>query len=214
MIVNKTQVYVKVNGLKRVTAVDSSKFLLDLTGWIQIDEGFGDRYVYAQGNYFEKPLENCPQDTHNYILVDGAVRECTVEEIAGELAEISAAGLEAVKAAKIAISKTQLADYLEAHPLTYRDSKQYSVTAEKQSLLTSALARYQIATTAGVQTTLKWNATGEECTVWEYADLAALALAIAAYVEPLVGQQQAAEVAINACSTVAEVEAIVIAYGS
>lgn len=214
MIVNETQVYVKVNGLKRVTAVDSSKFLLDLTGWIQIDEGFGDRYVYAQGNYFEKPLENCPQSTHNYILIDGAVRECTVEELAAELAEIQNVGIDMVKAAKIADSKTQLADYLEAHPLTYTDGKQYSVTAEKQSLLTSALARYQIATAAGVQTLLKWNATGEECTVWEYADLAALALTIAAYVEPLVGQQQAIEVAINACSTVAEVEAIVIAYGS
>lgn len=119
-----------------------------------------------------------------------------------------------VKAAKIAASKTQLAEYLATHPLTYTDGKQYSVTAEKQSLLTSALARYQIATAAGVQTALKWNATGEECTVWEYADLAALALAIAAYVEPLVAQQQAAEVAINACTTVDAVKAISIAYGS
>lgn len=121
--------------------------------------------------------------------------------------------LEDYKAAKIADSKAQLTAYLEIHPLKYTDGKHYSATAEKQSLLTSALARYQIATTAGVQTELKWNATGEECTVWEYADLAALALAIAAYVEPLVGQQQATEVAINACNTVAEVKAIVIAYG-
>lgn len=119
-----------------------------------------------------------------------------------------------LKAAKIANSKTQLATYLETHPLTYTDGKRYSVTAEKQSLLTSALARHQIAASAAVTTELKWNATGEECTVWEYADLAALALAIADYVEPLVAQQQAVEVAINACTTMAEVEAIVIAYGS
>lgn len=118
------------------------------------------------------------------------------------------------QAAKIAASKTQLAEHLAEHPLTYTDGKQYSVTAEKQSLLTSALARYQIATASGVPTTLKWNATGEECTEWEYNDLAALALAIAAYVEPLVAQQQAAEVAINACTSVAEVEAIAVAYGS
>lgn len=120
--------------------------------------------------------------------------------------------LEDYKAAKIANSKERLATYLEEHPLTYTNGKQYSVTAEKQSLLTSALARHQIATTAGVTTELKWNATGEECTVWAYADLAALALAIAAYVEPLVGQQQAAEVAINACTTIDEVKAITIAY--
>lgn len=122
--------------------------------------------------------------------------------------------LEDYKAAKIATSKVQLATYLEAHPLTYADGKQYSVTAEKQSLLTSALARHQIATAAGVPTVLKWNATGEECTVWAYADLAALALAIAAYVEPLVAQQQAVEVAINACTTIDEVKAISIAYGA
>lgn len=143
------------------------------------------------------------------------VESATADEIAvWEVAHPSPIKLIDYKTAKVTNSKTQLATYLEAHPLTYTDGKQYSVTAEKQSLLTSALARYQIATASGVQTSLKWNATGEECTVWEYADLAALALAIAAYVEPLVSQQQAAEVAINACSTVAEVEAIVIAYGS
>ncbi len=122
--------------------------------------------------------------------------------------------LDDYKAAKITDSKTQLADYLVTNPLTYSDGKQYSVTAEKQSLLTSALARYQIATAAGVDTALKWNATGEECTEWAYADLAALALAIAAYVEPLVAQQQAVEVAINACTTIDAVKAITIAYGA
>lgn len=160
------------------------------------------------------PLTDMLTGCHLYRYENGQVRKATDAEIAAELAEIQAVSIEAVKAAKIADSKTQLAAYLEAHPLTYSNGKQYSVTAEKQSLLTSALARYQIATAAGVQTALKWNATGEECTVWEYADLAALALAIAAYVEPLVSQQQATEVAINACTTVAEVEAITIAYGS
>ncbi|WMJ83414.1 DUF4376 domain-containing protein [Oscillospiraceae bacterium LTW-04] len=128
--------------------------------------------------------------------------------------EWSERSLNEIKSSKISASKTQLAEYLETHPLTYTDGKQYSVTAEKQSLLTSALARHQIATAAGVTTALKWNATGEECTVWEHAELAALALAIAAYVEPLVAQQQAAEVAISACTTVQQVEAITIAYGS
>lgn len=122
--------------------------------------------------------------------------------------------LEEHKAAKIFDSKSQLAEYLKSHPLTYTDGKQYTVTADKQSLLTSALARYQIATAAGMETELKWNATGEECTVWAYTDLAALALAIAAYVEPLVAQQQAIEVTINACSTIDQVQAITIAYGS
>ena len=122
--------------------------------------------------------------------------------------------LEDYKAAKITASKARLAEYLVANPLTYSDGKRYSVTAEKQSLLTSALARYQIATAAGVETALKWNATGEECAEWEYADLAALALAIAAYVEPLVARQQAIEVAVNACADIGAVQAIEIVYGS
>lgn len=162
-------------------------------------------YVYYTDGVYKTVEEN---GTHYMWLIIGS------EVILQRAIDQEPVTLEDYRAAKIGTSKTQLADYLEAHPLTYSDGKQYSVTAEKQSLLTSALARHQIATAAGVQTALKWNATGEECTVWEYADLAALALAIAAYVEPLVGQQQAAEVAINACSTVAEVEAIVIAYGS
>ena len=202
-------VYISVSSDRRVLSVGNSSS----DGKIAVDEGIGDKYHHAESHYFQLPVRN--QDkTHNYRYEDGQVRKATDVELAAELAEIQAVNIETVKAAKITDSKTQLAAYLEVHPLTYTDGKQYSVTAEKQSLLTSALARYQIATAAGVQTTLKWNATGEECTVWEYADLAALALAIAAYVEPLVGQQQAAEVAINACSTVAEVEAIVIAYGS
>ena len=206
-------VYIKTDADSRITSVESGVVINNVAGWIKIDEGDTDRYYYARQMYFDQAIINT-DGTHRYLLENGQVREATDAEIAAEQAKLQAAELVTVKAAKIAASKMQLADYLESHPLTYTDGKQYSVTAEKQSLLTSALARYQIATAAGVQTTLKWNATGEECTVWEYADLAALALAIASYVEPLVGQQQAAEVAINACSTVAEVEAIVIVYGS
>lgn len=205
------KVYIK-SECGRVVEINSDAFLQNFDGWVEIDSGEGDKYQHAQWNYLEKRVKNA-DETHNYRYENGQVRKATDVEIAAELAEIQAANLDAIKAAKIAVSKSQLAEYLEAHPLTYTDGKQYSVTADKQSLLTSALARYQIATGAGVQTALKWNATGEECTEWAYADLAALALAIAAYVEPLVAQQQAAEVAINACATVADIEAISIAYG-
>lgn len=192
----------------------SDAFRKPRAGDICINEHGGYQFRLFPGGEENPPLTDMLTGCHLYRYEGGQIRKATDAELAAELAEIQAVSIEAVKVAKITDSKTQLADYLEAHPLTYSNGKQYSVTAEKQSLLTSALARNQIATAAGVQTALKWNATGEECTVWEYADLAALALAIAAYVEPLVSQQQAAEVAINACSTVAEVEAIVIVYGS
>lgn len=122
--------------------------------------------------------------------------------------------IEGAKAYKIAESKDKLADWLAIHPMTYKDGKQYSVTAEKQSLLNGNLSSYERAQGASpsVKYPLRWNATGEECTEWEYEDLVSLSLAIAAYVAPKVAEQQAIEIAINACSTIEELNGVVIAY--
>lgn len=49
-------VYVKVDESNRITAINSSEFLTDVTGWTEIDSGYGDKYHHAQGNYFDKPL--------------------------------------------------------------------------------------------------------------------------------------------------------------
>lgn len=49
-------VYILLDELNRILSVDSSAFLSDTTGWLQIDEGTGDRYHHAQGNYFPAPL--------------------------------------------------------------------------------------------------------------------------------------------------------------
>lgn len=46
-------VYVRVDNENRITSVNSNYFIEDLTDWIQIDEGIGDKYAHAQGNYFE-----------------------------------------------------------------------------------------------------------------------------------------------------------------
>lgn len=122
--------------------------------------------------------------------------------------------IEGAKAYKIAESKKKLAEWLASHPMTYKDGKQYSVTAEKQSLLNGNLSSYERAQGASpsVKYPLRWNATGEECTEWEYEDLVSLSLAIAAYVAPKVAEQQAIEIAINACSTIDELNRVVIAY--
>lgn len=122
--------------------------------------------------------------------------------------------IEGAKAYKIAESKDKLAEWLASHPMTYKDGKQYSVTAEKQSLLNGNLSSYERAQGASpsVKYPLRWNATGEECTEWEYEDLVGLSLAIAAYVAPKVAEQQAIEIAINACSTIEELNGVVISY--
>ena len=117
-----------------------------------------------------------------------------------------------LKESKIAKSKQLLADWLEDNPMLYTDGKYYSVTAEKQSLLNGNLASYERAKTVGVEYGLKWNSTGSECTPWDYTDLLALSLTIAGYVAPKVSKQQEIELQIKACTTVDEVNEIVINY--
>ena len=113
---------------------------------------------------------------------------------------------------RIADSKADLAAWLADNPLTWTDGKKYAVTSEKQAQLTSALAVQQVAESAGVERELRWNSTGDECTVWQYADLCALALAIAAYVEPRVSIQQAAEVDLRNAATAEEVLSVAWNY--
>jgi hypothetical protein len=72
-------VYVKVND-GYITAVNSSEFLTDTTGWTEIDRGYGDKYHHAQGNYFPMPIITEGGD-YRYKLVNGKPKECTVEEI-------------------------------------------------------------------------------------------------------------------------------------
>lgn len=48
-------VYIRADDQNRISAVNSSVFLKSTDSWIAIDEGFGDRYGHAQGNYFPKP---------------------------------------------------------------------------------------------------------------------------------------------------------------
>ena len=49
-------VYVKTYSNGYITAVNSSAFLTDTTGWVEIDRGYGDKYHHAQGNYFPQPI--------------------------------------------------------------------------------------------------------------------------------------------------------------
>ena len=74
-------VYVKTDDTNRITAVNSSAFLTDTTGWVEIDRGTGDRCHHAQGNYFPESIIT-EGGAYRYKLVDGEVVECTPEEIA------------------------------------------------------------------------------------------------------------------------------------
>lgn len=117
------------------------------------------------------------------------------------------------KETKIFESKNELEEYLQHNPLLFLDGKYYSVTKEKQSLLTSALSIYQLKVQAGVTPAiLKWNAIGEECSEWEFEDLSTLALTIANYVAPLISKQQSLEMQIRNCTNIEELDNIIIDY--
>ena len=71
---NKIGVYVRVDENNNIIEVNSDIFIPDLTGWIKIDEGVGDKYAHAQSQYFNKPLLN-DNGIYNYKLVNGKVVE-------------------------------------------------------------------------------------------------------------------------------------------
>ena len=50
------KVLVRVDDAGRVVEINSSAFITNTDGWVEIDSGWGDRYHHAQGNYLESPL--------------------------------------------------------------------------------------------------------------------------------------------------------------
>ncbi|MBO5208477.1 MAG: hypothetical protein J6B68_03940 [Lachnospiraceae bacterium] len=125
--------------------------------------------------------------------------------------------LEEVKTGRIMESKMLLADYLEKNPLvsTCHGEKEgiYSVTEEKQTLMMSQYMTYTIEKQIVGGATLTWNETGKSCEVWTEEEFLQLIMEIKAYVYPLVSAQQTLEEQINACTTVEEVNSIIIDYG-
>ena len=84
---SKIKVYIKIDSAGNITDVNSSIFLSDVTDWTEIDEGAGDKYAHAQGNYFEKPLTD-DNGIYRYKYSNGAVYEKTEEEIEAEILKL------------------------------------------------------------------------------------------------------------------------------
>lgn len=73
-------VYALVDAEGRVMAINSDAFLTDLNGWVCIDEGYGDRYHHAQGNYLDGPLYD-ERGICRYKIADGKIALRTQAEI-------------------------------------------------------------------------------------------------------------------------------------
>lgn len=77
------KVLVRVDSAGRVVEINSSAFVQDATGLVEIDSGYGDRYHHAQGNYLPGPLMD-ERSIYRYKLVDGKPIERTAEEMDGD----------------------------------------------------------------------------------------------------------------------------------
>lgn len=77
----KSRVFILVDDNNRVTRIEGEYTLpQDLTDWIQIDEGYGDKYNLAQSHYLDKPLMT-EDGIYQYKYQNGEVVERTAEEI-------------------------------------------------------------------------------------------------------------------------------------
>lgn len=116
------------------------------------------------------------------------------------------------KEEKQAENNAALASYLDAHPITWTDGKQYGTSQQDQQEISLNLAQYQLYVTAGLPAKLEWHAVHEECREFTPEELGGLAMAISAYVYPLVRKNQAYKTAIYGASTAAELKGVVLDY--
>ena len=176
--------------------MDSSALSAPLEGWAMI------------------PEEMALPDTYPFVGVEAEEIDGVMTVTALTPGTMPEPDLEPIKAARISQSKTDLAAYLESHPLQWTDGEYYSITAEKQQQLTSKIMAATMAQTMSADYHLTWNSTGEVCREWTLQDLSALTFAIDARVTALVSYQQHQEVAMRDASTPEELDAIVVDYDS
>lgn len=77
-------VYIRVDDAGRVVNINSSAFLSNVEGWVEIDRGAGDRYQHAQGNYMPGPLFNS-NGIPIYKLETGKIVNRTDEEMMADV---------------------------------------------------------------------------------------------------------------------------------
>lgn len=122
------------------------------------------------------------------------------------------------KEEKISQSKVALSTFLEENPLISSSHNGvegiYSVTPEKQTLMSNQYMTYQIEKQINPNAKLTWNESGKECEVWTEQEFLQLIAEVKAYVYPLVSYQQSLETQIMNCTAQEELDNITIDYSS
>lgn len=161
--------------------------------------------ILGKGDYIENYKEiympeNMDPDTLELLPTKQEIREA----------------LDILKDTQIYKSKENLATYLVNNPLKSNchnnTEAYYTVTQEKQSQFTSKFTAHQVKISAGLQSTMTWNAQGQECEIWTDAECLQFIVELDAYVTPLVKRQQLMEKRIRECTTKDEVMDVDITF--
>ena len=117
---NTYKVYVLPDAEGRITAINSDAFIDAPTGWVQIDEGKGDKYHHAQNNYLPMPIVD-DRGIYRYKLQDGVVVERTAEEMDADYVPPEQSAPNNLEARMLAMEQ-QLASYEAAYAQGVQDA--------------------------------------------------------------------------------------------
>ena len=165
------------------------------------------------GHTYKKVFLSKQDSADNYIQVVDINYTAEVALIDDEIPDDK---LPVAKKELIELSKSLLAEFLLNNPLksSVKDDKEkyYNVTSEKQNLLYSNIATYQVAQQLGMSFPLEWNSMGEVAKPWTIEEMMKLFIEIKAYVSPIIAQQQEIEIVINNCKSIEELQKVNIEY--
>lgn len=141
----------------------------------------------------------------------------TLKETVSPTYDTSIMTLEEQKVYLIAESKKKLAEFLVSNPIISMAHGEkagvYSVTSEKQTLMTMQYATYQVEKLLNPEIAkITWNETGAECEEWTEEEFLRLILETKQYVYPMVSYQQSIETQIMDCQTKDDLSNIIIDY--
>lgn len=183
-------VYVKLNDRRDIINVNSDFFLTDITGWVKVDEGDGDRYCHAQNNYLPKPLIT-QEGKYQYSLnKDGQIIE---QDTSPDLEELKAAKRAEIAAARYAEEISGITLY----------GAQIRTDRESQALITGAA----LAATIDENYAVTWKVKNGFVTLTA-EQIVAVAQAVRMHVEACFNQEAELQAEIDAAVSAEEVAAI------
>ena len=167
---------------------------------------------------FYKSVKRLYDNQKNIAIADGALAagQITAEEYVQLTSVQPQSAFEIKRDGKILKSKLALEAWLLANPYMSDvhggEMKPYACTVEKQNLLANNYSTYVMAQQAGLTVPLTWNASGEVCEEWTGEEAFALIVGMKAYVTPRIAEQQSVEVLLQSCTTIEELDSIVVDY--